>query len=110
MDTQVIIVLSILLLTAVLFLIDVLRIDIVAILCLLALAWTGILEPLEALSGFSSNAVISIVAVTMMGRGIAGTGLMDRFSRAVVKIAGHDQPKIVGIMSATVGGDRRVHS
>jgi di/tricarboxylate transporter len=102
-DTQVIIVLSILLLTAVLFIIDVLRIDIAAILCLLALAWTGILEPLEALSGFSSNAVISIVAVTMMGRGIAGTGVMDRFSRAVVKIAGHDQSKIVGLMSATVG-------
>ncbi len=103
MDAEVIIVLSILLVTAVLLIVDILRADIVAILCMLSLGWTGILEPLEALSGFSSNAVISIIAVMIMGRGIARTGMMDRFSLLVLKIAGNNPSSIVGLVSSTVG-------
>ena len=67
---------------------DLVRIDVVAILSMLALAWSGVLAPQEALSGFSSNAVVAMMAVMIMGRGVARTGLMDGFSRAVVKLAG----------------------
>ncbi len=52
MDTEIIIVLSIMAVTAIVLIVDKLRIDMVAILCMLALAWTRVLEPLEALSGF----------------------------------------------------------
>jgi di/tricarboxylate transporter len=103
MNTEIIIVLSILVIVAVLLIIDKLRIDVVAILCMLALAWTGVLEPLEALSGFSSNAVITMIAVMIMGRGIARTGLMEGFSRLILKYAGNSQRRIVAVVStATV--------
>lgn len=103
MDAEIIIVLSILVIVAVLLIVDKLRIDVVAILCMLALAWTGVLEPLEALSGFSSNAVITMIAVMIMGRGIARTGLMEGFSRLVLKYTGNSQRRIVAVVSAATG-------
>jgi di/tricarboxylate transporter len=103
MDISILIVLCILAVTVLLLVLDLLRIDVVAILCLLALAWTGVLAPQEALSGFSSNAVVAMIAVMIMGRGVSRTGLMDGFSRAVLKVAGEKRSKIVGLVSVPVG-------
>ncbi|MBN1376518.1 MAG: SLC13 family permease [Dehalococcoidia bacterium] len=103
MDTEIIIVLVILVATALLLILDKIRIDVVAILCMLSLAWTGILQPLEALAGFSSNAVITMIAVMIMGRGIARTGVMSGFARLVFKCVGNSQRRIVATVSVAVG-------
>lgn len=103
MDTSILIVLIILVATVIMLITGLMRIDMVAILCMLALGWTGILEPHEMLSGFSSNAVIVIMAVMIMGRGISRTGLMDRFSIAVIRVAGPRRRKITAFMSMIVG-------
>jgi di/tricarboxylate transporter len=103
LDISILIVLIILTATVVLLITELVRIDMVAILCMLALGWTGILEPQEMLSGFSSNAVIVIMAVMIMGRGIARTGLMERFSVAIIKVAGSERRKITAFMSLIVG-------
>ncbi len=103
MQPAILIVLAILAATVVLLVTEWVRIDVAAILCLLALAWSGILAPQEALSGFSSNAVIAMLAVMIMGQGIARTGLMDRFSQAVVKLAGTKPTGIVATLSVPVG-------
>lgn len=103
MDPSILIVLAILAGTVLMLVLDVVRIDVVAIISMLALAWSGVLEPQEALSGFSSNAVVAMMAVMIMGRGVARTGLMDGFSRAVVKLAGAQQSKIVSLISVPVG-------
>lgn len=103
MDTEIIIVLVILIITAVLLISDKIRIDVIAILCMLALAWTGVLQPLEALAGFSSNAVITMIAVMIMGRGIARTGVMAGFARLVLKYAGNSRRRIVATVSTAVG-------
>ena len=103
MSTEAAIVLSTFVVAAGLLMADVLRIDIVAILCLLVLAWTGILEPLEALSGFASNAVIAMIAVMIMGKGLARTGLMDSFSRLVPRVAGRHPSRIAGVVSGVAG-------
>ncbi len=103
MDSSILIVLAILAGTVFMLVLDLVRIDVVAILSMLALAWSGVLAPQEALSGFSSNAVVAMMAVMIMGRGVARTGLMDGFSRAVVKLAGTKKSKIVGLISVPVG-------
>jgi len=102
-DTGIMIVLIILVATAALLILDIIRIDVVAILCMLALAWTGILQPLEALAGFSSNAVITMIAVMIMGRGITRTGVMAGFARLVLKYAGNSRRRIVATVSTAVG-------
>jgi di/tricarboxylate transporter len=103
MDSSILVVLAILAVTVVMLVFDVVRIDVVAILSMLALAWSGVLAPHEALSGFSSNAVVAMMAVMIMGQGVARTGLMDGFSRAVVKLAGAKRAKIIGLVSVPVG-------
>lgn len=103
MDSSILIVLVILAITIVMLVFEVVRIDVVAIVCMLALAWSDVLAPHEALSGFSSNAVIAMMAVMIMGRGIARTGLMEKFSHAIVKRAGSKSSHIVGLISLPVG-------
>jgi len=103
MTVEIAFLLAILIITVILLVFELLRIDVVAILCMLALGWSGILEPLEALSGFSSNAVIAMIAVMIMGNGIAKTGVMQRFSRYIVTVAGKDRRKLIGVIAATAG-------
>mgnify|MGYP000997464378 CR=1 FL=1 len=103
MTTEIIVVLTVLTITVILLALDLLRIDIVGILCMLALAWTGVLSPLESLSGFSSNAVIAMIAVMVLGRGIGRTGLMDRFAGWVLRVAGDERSRLVALVSAAVG-------
>ena len=103
MEPDIIIVLIILSVTAILLVIDVVRIDIVAIGCMLALGWTGILDSQEMFSGFSSNAVIAMLSVMILGRGIARTGIMDKFSKFIISKAGTRKRNLVGTLSLSTG-------
>lgn len=89
--------------TVILLIFEAVRIDVVALICMLALGWAGILNPQEMLSGFSSNAVIAMMAVMIMGQGLAKTGIMNRFSRMVLQRVGTNKTKIIGFMSLSVG-------
>lgn len=103
MDSAILTVLVILIATVVMLVFEFVRIDVVAILCMLALGWSGVLTPEEALSGFSSNAVIAMMAVMVLGKGIAKTGIMDRFSQTVLKKVGTNRRRVIGLMSLSVG-------
>ena len=103
METDILIVLAILSATVLLLVLDVVRIDIVAIGCMLALGWTGILDSQEMFSGFSSNAVIAMLSVMILGRGIARTGIMDEFSKIIIKKAGTRKRNLVGLLSISTG-------
>ena len=103
MDPAILTVLIILIATVVMLVFEFVRIDVVAILCMLALGWTGVLTSQEALSGFSSNAVIAMMAVMVLGQGIAKTGIMDQFSQGVLKKVGTNRRRVIGLMSLSVG-------
>ena len=59
-------VLFILILAIILFISDKVRVDMVAMMVLIALALTGLVTPEQALSGFSNPAVITIGAVFVL--------------------------------------------
>ena len=103
MEPQLIIVLTILVVTVALIITEALRIDLVAILAMLALAWTGSLSAQEARSGFSSNAVMAIIAVMIMGRGLNKAGVTDRIAAFILRIAGKGRKQIISTVSLTVG-------
>lgn len=77
--------------------------DIIAGLVMLSLAWLGLVTPLQAFSGFGSNAVISIIGVMVLGRGIGKTGLMNRLGRKFVALAGSSEKKLLGVLCTAVG-------
>lgn len=103
MEAEIIIVLMILSLTVIMLVLDLVRIDIVAIGCMLALGWTGVLDSQEVFSGFSSNAVIAMLSVMILGSGISRTGIMDEFSKFIINKAGTRKPNMIGFLSISVG-------
>lgn len=103
MDLSIVLVLGVLVATIILLVSEAVRIDVVAISCMLALGWTGILTPPEMFSGFSSNAVIAMLSVMILGRGIARTGIMDDFSKFIISKAGTRKRKLVGLLFISTG-------
>ena len=75
MTFQIGLVLAILGIAVVLFITEKLRVDVVALLVLVLLALTKLVTPIEALSGFSNPAVITVWAVFILSGGLSRTGI-----------------------------------
>ncbi len=103
MDTEILIVLAIMAFTIFMLVTEKVRIDVTALITMLLLSWTGILTSSEALSGFSSNAVVAMIAVMILGEGVAKTGMMSRFSKWLLKRVGSKKNSILGSLSLSVG-------
>lgn len=103
MEAEIIIVLAIMGFTIFMLVTELVRIDVTAILTMLLLTWTGILTSSEALSGFSSNAVVAMIAVMILGEGVAKTGMMSRFSKWLLKRVGTKKSSVLGSLSLSVG-------
>ncbi len=84
------------------FVFDWLRVDIVGILIMILLPITGVLTAEEATAGLSSNAVVSIIAVMIIGAGLNRTGVMDVLAKRIIKVAGRGETRIIIVISATV--------
>jgi len=104
METVVLLTLLVLSGGAVLFITGVVRVDVAAVLVTLALAWLGLVTPVQALSGFSSSAVIAMLSVMVLGRGLDRTGVTVRIARAIVGLAGRDERRLTAAVSLVAGG------
>jgi di/tricarboxylate transporter len=63
------------------------------------------LVPIEHLfDGFSSNAVISIIAVMIIGAGLDKTGIMSTVAGFIMRIGGTTEARIIPLISGAVGG------
>ena len=86
-----------------LFIADWIRVDVVALLVLLALMLTGLITPAEAFEGFSSPAVITVWAVFIVSGGLFYTGVANRLGDWLLKVAGTRPPRLIGLLMMTVG-------
>jgi len=86
-----------------LFITDWLRVDVVAILVLLALILTKLITPEEAFSGFSSPAVITVWAIFIVSGGLYFTGVANLLGERLLKMAGKSQSRLVGLLMTSVG-------
>lgn len=103
MTPEILLVFCVLATAIVLFSTEKLRADVVAVLVMVTLPWLGLLDAKQAVSGLSSNAVIALMGVMVMGAGIEATGLMNRVARPIVRIAGSDEKRLIALVSAFVG-------
>ncbi|MFP4199614.1 MAG: SLC13 family permease [Halanaerobium sp.] len=104
MDYEIALTLIILVTTIVLFITEAFRVDIIAILVMLTLGWTGLITPSEAFSGLSSNAVIAIIAIMITGYGMEQSGIMQKITRPLLKVAGGEEKRLTAILSLAAGG------
>ena len=103
-------VLALLAFTVFLFVSEIIRIDLAALLVLVIVGILSYVPGLERLAdvthlfdGFASNAVISIIAVMIVGAGLDRTGIMNKVAAAILKHGGTTEARIVPIVSGTVG-------
>ena len=85
-----------------LFIVEWVRVDVVAILMMVTLPLLGLVTPQEAFVGLSSNAVVSIIAVIIIGAGLDRTGLINKLVKPVMKVAGDSPNRIIIAISMTV--------
>ena len=104
------VVLGLLAFTVFLFVSEIIRIDLAAVLVLVILGGLSYLpglgtlaDPSQLFVGFSSNAVISIIAVMIIGAGLDKTGLMSKVAAFILKYGGSTEARIIPIISGTVG-------
>lgn len=79
------------------------RADIVAVLVLVSLSATGVLEVEEVLKGFSSEAVISIAGLLILSAGLVRSGVVRWIAERLNDIAGGSRKRLT-LMSSLVPG------
>ena len=77
--------------------------DVVALISMISLFLTGILDATETLSGFSNPTVIMIAALFIVGEGIAQTGWTAMAGKKFVEWAGKSVPKLLVIITLGAG-------
>lgn len=103
-------VLSILIFTICLFAFEIVRVDVAAISVMVLIGLTslipgydGLVDAEQLFSGYSSNAVISIIAVMIIGAGLDRTGIMSKLANAILKIGGATEGRVITVVSGAVG-------
>ncbi len=107
---EMIAVMGILLLTVYLFAFEVLRVDVAAILIMVIVGLSGLIPGYDGLvagehlfDGFSSNAVMSIIAVMIIGAGLDRTGMLGDLAGKILKYGGRTEGRVIALVSAVVG-------
>ena len=111
--TEIAWVIGILLLTIYLFVFEIVDVDVAAVSIMVLLGLTALIAPWMGIEhglvdnkhlfdGFGSNAVMSIVAVMIIGAGLDKTGLMSTVASFILKVGGKTETRIIPIISGTV--------
>jgi di/tricarboxylate transporter len=79
-----------------------LRTDVVAILIILALAGTRVLEPKEALEGFSSEPAIVAASIFVLSAGLHVTGLAETIGGWIARRSGSSLERSIAVIMSSV--------
>jgi di/tricarboxylate transporter len=96
-------VLAILFFAFVLLLSEKVRMDVVALMVLGGLALSGLITDAQALSGFSSPAVVTVWAVFILSGGLTRTGVANILGDQVFKLAGGGEARMIVVIMLTAG-------
>jgi di/tricarboxylate transporter len=101
MTPEIAAVLTILGIAVLLFVAERIRVDLVALMVMVALALTNLVTPTEALSGFSNPAVITVWAILILSAGLSHTGVANLVGRQVLRLSGHSEVRLLLIIMIT---------
>ena len=106
---EMMLVIAILAVTIFLFAFEILRVDVAAMCIMVLLGLTTIIPGIEPIihrellfTGFSSNAVISVIAVMIIGAGLDKTGIMNQVAATILNKGGKTEKRIIPLVSGTV--------
>jgi len=96
-------VLAILVIALVLFVSELLRMDVVALLVLASLVVTELVTPQQAVAGFSNPAVIAVWAMFILSSGLTQTGIADVIGSSVLRLAGRNEARMIVVIMLSSG-------
>jgi len=109
LTTEIVIVMLIVVFAIFIFATELLRVDVAAILIMTILGLLTFVPGLQEFlphdvlfSGFSSNAVVSIIGVMILGGGLNKTGVMERVAWAILHYGGKTEKQIVMLTAGSV--------
>jgi di/tricarboxylate transporter len=101
MSHELVLTFAILISAIVLFLSERLPVDLVALLVVVALGFSGVLTSREAFSGLSNSAVVIIIAIFVLAAGPVQTGVTERIGTWLLRLSrGSESRLVVAFMSA----------
>lgn len=101
-ETHQLYLLVILIATVILLFTEWIRVDLTAILIILALSITGVLEPQDALSGFSSEPAILLATIFVLSGALFHTGLSGQLGNLIKRLAGKSLERMNGVIMPSV--------
>lgn len=102
MSLQSVAFLAILAVALVMFVSGRVRVDLVAMLLLLALALGGVIDLEQAMSGFGSEPAIIVAAAFVISGGLGATGVTDRIGQAIGRAAGSSEWRAIAVVMPAV--------
>jgi len=113
-STEIAWVAGLLIFTIYLFVFEIVSVDETAITIMVLLGVSSLLAPVMGLQqglvdtqhlfdGFASNAVMSIIAVMIIGAGLDKTGMMSKVAAFILNVGGSSESRIIPIVSGTAG-------
>ncbi|MEE4354486.1 MAG: SLC13 family permease [Desulfatiglans sp.] len=103
MTPEIVLILSILAISVLFLVMEWIPMEVTALLSLGAVALTGLVTPVEALSGFSNPAVVTVWAVFILSGGLTRTGVANAIGRIVLRMAGTRETTMIIVIMSTAG-------
>lgn len=87
-----------------LFIVEWVRVDVVAIAMMVLLPELGLLNARDTFKGISSNAVMAIIGVMIVSYGLNRAGLVNRIIQPLLKYVGNSSRRLTVIFSGLIAG------
>ncbi|HNP63798.1 MAG TPA: SLC13 family permease [Woeseiaceae bacterium] len=101
MTGDIALVLGILVISLILFISEIVRMDVVALMVLGSLFIAGQIDANQAFAGFSNSAVITVWAMFILSEGLTRTGIADIIGRQVMRIGGSREFTLIFVIMVT---------
>ncbi len=89
--------------TMVMFLFERIRADVVSLVVLVLLGLTGLVAPEDLFGGFSSDAVMNVIATMILGAGLDRTGALNRLASWLLRRAHGMEQRLLLLAQAVAG-------
>ncbi|MEP7097322.1 MAG: SLC13 family permease, partial [Dokdonella sp.] len=103
LTTNMALVFALLAFTVLMLVLEWIRADLVALLVIVVIGLTRLLPVEQLFEGFAGNAVISLIAVMIMGAGLDRTGVLGKAASFILRMAGGVETRVSLLINAVAG-------
>jgi len=103
LTTEMMLVLGLVVFTVLMLILEWIRADLVALLVIVVIGITRLMPVDQLFDGFAGNAVISLIAVMIMGAGLDRTGVLGKAASFIIRLAGGVEQRLAVVINSIVG-------